>query len=105
MHGRRGIYVFILHTGIQLAFVLDSRNHTYWNKQVRDPSLVLLPRLAISRSTLLDIAPCSVSNHTCKENGIKPRERAIESRDEAPGHGKEEVRGVMNFPSMCDYHR
>lgn len=40
-----------------------------------------------------------MGNHGAEEDGVEPRERAVEARDQAPAHGKEGVAGVVYFAS------
>lgn len=41
-----------------------------------------------------------MDDHASEEYGVKPWERAVESGNQAPGDGKEEITGIMNLASI-----
>ena len=70
------------------------------NEQVRYSPLVLGPRLAVRLPALLDIASRAVDDHASEEDGVEPGKRALESGDQAPRDGEEEIASVVNLPSL-----
>jgi hypothetical protein len=54
---------------------------TYGNEEVRNLSFVLEPSVAVLGPAAVDIASCTVGDHTAEEDGVEPREGALESGD------------------------
>lgn len=57
---------------------------TYRDEQVRNLPLILCPRLTILLLALFNIAQRTVDDHTAEKDGVEPRERALESGNQAP---------------------
>lgn len=76
-------------------------HQTHRNKQIRHLALVLLPRLSIFRSALLNIPNGTMYDHAGEEQWIEPREGRVEAGDSAPGESEEEIAGVMDLARVA----
>lgn len=45
----------------------------------------------------MDVTRCAVGNHAAKENGVEPREGAVEASDQTPGDGEPGIGSVVNL--------
>jgi hypothetical protein len=77
-----------------------TRVQTYRDEQIRHKPLILLPALAILLPASLNISECTMDDHARKEHGVEPREWAVESGDEAPGIGEEEVACIVDLAGI-----
>jgi hypothetical protein len=73
---------------------------TYRNKQPGHLSSVLLPSISVPLMASADIPLCAMSDHGAKEDGIKPREWAVESSDQTPCQRKVDIAGVVHLASI-----
>ena len=64
---------------------------THRNEYIWHSLLILLPRLAVSRSTPFNVPKRSVNDHAGEEHWVKPRERALKAGDKAPCQSKIEL--------------
>ena len=78
---------------------LTAGYHTHRNEKRRHRSLILCPSFPILLPTSLNIAMCAVHDHGTEEDRIKPRERAVKPRDQAPAYRKIGVTCVVHLPS------
>lgn len=81
--------------------IINTRQFTYRDKQVRNLSLVLPPGLAVLVPATLDITHRTVSDHAGEEQRIEPREGATEPSNEAPIKGKVQVTGVVDLACLA----
>lgn len=75
--------------------------YTYRNEEVWNASLILGPSLAVLVAAALDVPKSTMRDHARKEDGIEPRERAVETGDKAPVKGKVEVACVVDLASLA----
>lgn len=54
----------------------EIRRSTYGNEEVRNPSLILEPSLAVLIAAASNVASGTMGNHADEENGVEPGERA-----------------------------
>ena len=74
-----------------------SISHYIWDKQPRNPLLILHPRIPILFSTLLNISDSAMHNHTSEKQRIEPWERGVETGNSTPWERKEEIASVVNL--------
>lgn len=70
---------------------------TYGNEKVRNLSFVLEPSVTVLSSAAVNITSCTVGDHAAEEDGVEPREGALESGDETPRNGEPNVSGVVDL--------
>lgn len=75
-----------------------SKNIGY--EQIRNLSLILLPRLAVLRLAPLHVPDGAVGDHACEEGRVEPGQGAVEAGDEAPCQCEEEVTGVVDLAGV-----
>ena len=73
---------------------------THRYEQVRNLSLILLPRLAILVPTFVNISNRAMDDHGGEEDGVEPRERRPQPRHCSPRQGEEEIARVVYFAGV-----
>lgn len=80
-------------------------SETYWNKEIRDPTLIFHPSLAVSLPAAVDISSRAMDDHDCEKARIEPGKRRVEPGNEAPGNSEEHVTCIMHLARHANYPR
>ena len=70
---------------------------SYRNEEARDLPFILEPGVPVLDATALDVADCSMDDHCCEEDGVEPRERAVESSDQSPAYSEDKIASIMDL--------